>query len=286
MHYIELLSKDEIPEQDFISLYEDFECVFTQYKNNNSFKIEVIFKDLDKLELFITFCKTKKESNFNLLCDLIDKPDIKTFDSEEADNWINFLAPVNIGKELRVVPPWHYIGEPNDIVINPSLAFGTGHHETTRSCLELLLSLESSLFLDESISSILDIGSGSGILSIFSSFVFKSKVLGIDNDQEAINQSFFNLKLNPNIVGVEFALKTLNEVDQKFDLIIVNISLEYLLSNFGNISELLNMGGAIIVSGFFFDDIKNINLLLKDRKFVIINIVHINDWTSMVIKRK
>ena len=152
--------------------------------------------------------------------------------------------------------------------------------------LELLFSLESSLFLDESISSILDIGSGSGILSIFSSFVFKSKVLGIDNDQEAINQSFFNLKLNPNIVGVEFALKTLNEVDQKFDLIIVNISLEYLLSNFGNISELLNMGGAIIVSGFFFDDIKNINLLLKDRKFVIINIVHINDWTSMVIKRK
>ena len=87
------------------------------------------------------------------------------------------------------------------------MSFGTGHHETTRSCLDLLLKTKDSSFLTKPINSILDIGSGSGILSIFSSLIFQCKVNGIDIDLEAINQSLSNLRLNSKVSNVDFKLK-------------------------------------------------------------------------------
>lgn len=286
MYYIELLSKNEIQDEDFLVFYDNFDCVFTQYKENNMYNIEVLFKDHKDIELFIDFCGNKKNSSQNPIHSLVDKPTIKTFKYEEADNWINYLGPINITEDFRIVPPWHSLSESNDIIINPSLAFGTGHHETTRSCLDLLLKTKDSSFLTKPINSILDIGSGSGILSIFSSLIFQCKVNGIDIDLEAINQSLSNLRLNSKVSNVDFKLKNLEETDGNFDLIIINISLDYLLSKLVLIEEKLNKSGVLIISGFLFIDIKDLNFLLKDAKFVIINIIHLNDWVSMVLKKK
>jgi ribosomal protein L11 methyltransferase len=286
MYYIELLSKNEIQDEDFLVFYDNFDCVFTQYKENNMYNIEVLFKDHKDIELFIDFCGNKKNSSQNPIHSLVDKPTIKTFKYEEADNWINYLGPINITEDFRIVPPWHSLSESNDIIINPSLAFGTGHHETTRSCLDLLLKTKDSFFLTKPINSILDIGSGSGILSIFSSLIFQCKVNGIDIDLEAINQSLSNLRLNSKVSNVDFKLKNLEEADGNFDLIIINISLDYLLSKLVLIEEKLNKSGVLIISGFLFIDIKDLNFLLKDAKFVIINIIHLNDWVSMVLKKK
>jgi|TARA_Y100000814_G_scaffold141876_1_gene102933 ribosomal protein L11 methyltransferase len=286
MYYIELLSKNEIQDEDFLVFYDNFDCVFTQYKENNMYNIEVLFKDHKDIELFIDFCGNKKNSSQNPIHSLVDKPTIKTFKYEEADNWINYLGPINITEDFRIVPPWHSLSESNDIIINPSLAFGTGHHETTRSCLDLLLKTKDSSFLTKPINSILDIGSGSGILSIFSSLIFQCKVNGIDIDLEAINQSLSNLRLNSKVSNVDFKLKNLEEADGNFDLIIINISLDYLLSKLVLIEEKLNKSGVLIISGFLFIDIKDLNFLLKDAKFVIINIIHLNDWVSMVLKKK
>ena len=286
MYYIELLSKNEIQDEDFLVFYDNFDCVFTQYKENNMYNIEVLFKDHKDIEIFIDFCGNKKNSSQNPIHSLVDKPTIKTFKYEEADNWINYLGPINIKEDFRIVPPWHSLSESNDIIINPSLAFGTGHHETTRSCLDLLLKTKDSSFLTKPINSILDIGSGSGILSIFSSLIFQCKVNGIDIDLEAINQSLSNLRLNSKVSNVDFKLKNLEEADGNFDLIIINISLDYLLSKLVLIEEKLNKSGVLIISGFLFIDIKDLNFLLKDAKFVIINIIHLNDWVSMVLKKK
>ena len=286
MYYIELLSKNEIQDEDFLVFYDNFDCVFTQYKENNMYNIEVLFKDHKDIELFVDFCSNKKNLSQNPIHSLVDKPKIKTFRYEEADNWINYLGPINITEDFRIVPPWHSLSESNDIIINPSLAFGTGHHETTRSCLDLLLKTKDSSFLTKPINSILDIGSGSGILSIFSSLIFQCKVNGIDNDLEAINQSLSNLRLNSKVSNVDFKLKNLEEADGNFDLIIINISLDYLLSKLVLIEEKLNKSGVLIISGFLFIDIKDLNFLLKDAKFVIINIIHLNDWVSMVLKKK
>ena len=117
MFYIELLSKNEIQDEDFLVFYDNFDCVFTQYKENNMYNIEVLFKDHKDIELFIDFCGNKKNSSQNPIHSLVDKPTIKTFKYEEADNWINYLGPINITEDFRIVPPWHSLSESNDIII-------------------------------------------------------------------------------------------------------------------------------------------------------------------------
>ena len=66
MYYIELLSENEIQDKDFLVFYDNFDCVFTQYKENNMYNIEVLFKDHKDIELFIDFCGNKKNSSQNL----------------------------------------------------------------------------------------------------------------------------------------------------------------------------------------------------------------------------
>ena len=283
MYYIDLFSEKEINERYFIVFYESFDCVFTQYEEDDIFKVEVIFNKKNDLEDFISFCSSAQISESNPIFSLVESSEIKIFDKTGSDNWIKFLSPVDVGSQFVVVPPWHSENKKNEIIINPSLAFGTGHHETTRSCLELLNRINSRL--DFRINSVLDIGTGSGILSIFSSKVFQCEVVGLDIDVNAIDQACKNLELNSTDVNIRFELNEFESIEGCFDLIIANISIEYLLNKFYEISQRLNNNSLFLVSGFLFDSIKNLNFLLIETKFCIISMIHDNNWITMVLKK-
>ena len=283
MYYIDLFSEKEINERYFIVFYESFDCVFTQYEENDIFKVEVIFNKKNDLEDFISFCSSAQISESNPIFSLVESSEIKIFDKTGSDNWIKFLSPVDVGSQFVVIPPWHSENKKNEIIINPSLAFGTGHHETTRSCLELLNRINSRL--DFRINSVLDIGTGSGILSIFSSKVFQCEVVGLDIDVNAIDQACKNLELNSTDVNIRFELNEFESIEGCFDLIIANISIEYLLNKFYEISQRLNNNSLFLVSGFLFDSIKNLNVLLIETKFCIISMIHDNNWITMVLKK-
>jgi len=283
MYYIDLFSEKEINERYFIVFYESFDCVFTQYEEDDIFKVEVIFNKKNDLEDFISFCSSAQISESNPIFSLVESSEIKIFDKTGSDNWIKFLSPVDVGSQFVVIPPWHSENKKNEIIINPSLAFGTGHHETTRSCLELLNRINSRL--DFRINSVLDIGTGSGILSIFSSKVFQCEVVGLDIDVNAIDQACKNLELNSTDVNIRFELNEFESIEGCFDLIIANISIEYLLNKFYEISQRLNNDSLFLVSGFLFDSIKNLNVLLIETKFCIISMIHDNNWITMVLKK-
>jgi len=283
MYYIDLFSEKEINERYFIVFYESFDCVFTQYEEDDIFKVEVIFNKKNDLEDFISFCSSAQISESNPIFSLVESSEIKIFDKTGSDNWIKFLSPVDVGSQFVVIPPWHSENKKNEIIINPSLAFGTGHHETTRSCLELLNRINSRL--DFRINSVLDIGTGSGILSIFSSKVFQCEVVGLDIDVNAIDQACKNLELNSTDVNIRFELNEFESIEGCFDLIIANISIEYLLNKFYEISQRLNNNSLFLVSGFLFDSIKNLNVLLIETKFCIISMIHDNNWITMVLKK-
>ena len=238
---------------------------------------------MNDLEDFISFCSSAQKSESNPIFSLVESSEIKIFDKTGSDNWIKFLSPVVVGGQFVVVPPWHSENKKNEIIINPSLAFGTGHHETTRSCLELLNRINSRL--DFRINSVLDIGTGSGILSIFSSKVFQCEVVGLDIDVNAIDQACKNLELNSTDVNIRFELNEFESIEGCFDLIIANISIEYLLNKFYEISQRLNNNSLFLVSGFLFDSIKNLNVLLIETKFCIISMIHDNNWITMVLKK-
>jgi ribosomal protein L11 methyltransferase len=286
MYFLELFTSKEIPERDFLFFYEDFNCVFTQYEEKDGYKVEIIFSKRDDIDFFINFCNNSFDLKGNLLASLVENPTIKTFKSEEADNWIKFLPPVSVCSNYKIVSPWDSTRSIDEIVINPSIAFGTGHHETTSSCLELLLKIKHNLSSEEKIDSVLDIGTGSGILSIFCLKVFKSKIIGIDNDYNAIDQARKNLRLNPSLPNIDFRLEELDSINHTFDLIIANISIEYLLLNIHKMSERLNPNSFLLISGFLFMRISSMNFLLIKEKFSIMSIIHKNDWISMVIKKK
>jgi ribosomal protein L11 methyltransferase len=141
---------------------------------------------------------------------------------EEIENKLEpfHLPPLEIGK-FRITPiqSFKLASSDNEILIIPGMGFGTGHHETTRDVIYLMQQI------DDEIKTVLDFGTGSGILSIVASKLFKpSKLVALDNDEEALK----NAEENPSMNNVE-AITTTNFPDDNYDLILANVYAEVLI---------------------------------------------------------
>jgi ribosomal protein L11 methyltransferase len=172
--------------------------------------------------------------------------------------WKEFFTPIDIGGRFEIVPPWladcdHHGLTP--IVIEPKMAFGTGHHATTALCLEGIAKLVETGRLKKG-ASFLDLGTGSGILAI--GLVKLGCVgLAVDIDPQAVYCAAENLGLNglpaPGEPGapVRLAVGGLESInpDQRFDCIVANILAQPLIDMAPRLIKHLNPGGTIILSG-------------------------------------
>ena len=154
------------------------------------------------------------------------------------------LRAVTVGR-IIVAPPWD---APITLVIRPSMGFGTGHHATTRLCLAALQRIS----LDRC--SVLDVGTGSGVLAIAASRLGAEDVTGIDDDQDAIQAAWDNLSLNPSaqvtlLVG-DFKSTELIPAD----LILANLTGNLLIQSAERLRKLTNARGSLILSGFMADE--------------------------------
>ena len=155
------------------------------------------------------------------------------------------LKAVRVGNVI-VAPPWDVGGggEAITIVIQPSMGFGTGHHATTRLCLAHLQQLELRN------QTVIDVGTGSGVLAIAASRLGATHVLAIDDDPDAIQSARENIDLNP---GIEV---TLGVVDfrramlRPFDVILANLTGGMLTGAASALLALAAPGGRLILSGF------------------------------------
>ena len=198
----------------------------------------------------------------------------------EEQNWNeackDFFQPVVINNKVRILPSWINCDNDNlDIIINPSLAFGTGHHETTYMMIESILSYD---FNDKSV---LDIGTGSGILSILAKKLGAKSIYAIDNDILTHNNFFENLALN-NINDINFEIKDCFDIiDFNYDFIFANI-------NFNILKELIprleSMGTILIISGILKSDEKVLTDVLQNNNKKIKNIYRKNEWLCFVIE--
>lgn len=157
------------------------------------------------------------------------------------------LTAIEAGRFI-VAPPWAVPAEPGErtlVVIEPSMGFGTGHHATTRLCLRALSTM------DLRGRSVLDLGTGSGVLAIAAALSGARVVVGVDVDQDAIDNARHNAGLNETFVPPTFDVGDFREHTMRTaDLVMANLTGGMLRSAADAIRTLVSPGGTLLVSGF------------------------------------
>lgn len=169
-------------------------------------------------------------------------------DQDWSSNWKVHFKPFTITKDLVIAPTWeeyHQSEGEQVIVMDPGMAFGTGHHATTSLSLDFI---RECLQTGEG-QKVLDVGTGTGILGMGAVLFGASRVLGIDNDPEAVRAASENVLLNRLDMIMKISQKPLNEIGGRFDLIVANIIHDVLVTMADTFATLLQTDGDLILSG-------------------------------------
>lgn len=174
----------------------------------------------------------------------------------ESKNWNeewekNFFEPIVIGNECVIHSSFHknIPKTKYDIVIDPKMAFGTGHHETTSLVINEILNM------NVKGKRLLDMGCGTAVLAILGAMRGAKDILAIDIDTWCIENSIENIALN-NVADIDVKLGGAELLDHlEFDIILANINRNILLADMKNYADCLNVGGELYMSGFYVEDI-------------------------------
>jgi len=203
-------------------------------------------------------------------------------DEDWATEWQKYYHPVRVTRHLTVVPKWEeYTPENQDekhIILDPGMAFGTGTHPTTRLMLQ---ALEITVRGGERT---LDIGTGSGVLSIGAKQLGVGSILATDIDEVAVRSAQLNFDLNPIAKDVQvIASDLLNDVPaQKFDLVIANMLSEVLVPLIPNVEKYLVPGGNFLLSGIYEDKALVILELLQSNGYVVDETMKLGEWYGII----
>ena len=205
----------------------------------------------------------------------ITEPEDKDWNEEWEKN---FFQPIVIEDRCVIHSTFHkdYPKAEYDIVINPQMAFGTGHHETTSSILGELLDA------DLKGKSVLDMGCGTSILAILASMRGADPVTAIDIDDWCVNNSRDNIALNnSNNITVELGDASLLEGRKPFDVIIANINRNILLNDMAAYTACMHKGSEIYMSGFYVQDIDAIRSKGESLGLRFVHYREKNNWAAV-----
>ncbi len=166
-------------------------------------------------------------------------------------HWAESVTPVRVGRRIVIRPSWEFVvvqGNELEIILDPKQAFGTGHHATTQLMLE---------WLEELIrggESVLDVGTGSGILAMAALKLGAAGAIGIDHDPVALDCAKENARLNSCGSALRLSSQPLADLSgQRFDLIFANLDRRTLLDMAGSLAFHCRSGGRLLLSGVLVD---------------------------------
>ncbi len=217
---------------------------------------------------------------------LLQNPDIKisyTFSEMPNINWNeewekNF-SPINVEDQVSIRAEFHENQNlPHEIIIQPKMSFGTGHHATTYLMIQQMLDMN---FKGKTV---LDMGCGTSVLAIFAKQQGAGKTVAIDIDEWSVENSIENAARNN--VELEISQGTAENLGaENFDIILANINRNILISDIPTYVSILNKGGQLLLSGLCFFDVDDIlevctaeNLNLKKK-------LQREEWVSLLLEK-
>jgi ribosomal protein L11 methyltransferase len=197
-----------------------------------------------------------------------------------SEEWKKSFKPILVTDDIVILPEWDKSNFPGKIVvrIKPGMAFGTGDHATTQLCIRALA---------KSVKSgdrVIDVGCGSGILSIISTRLGGSYALGLDIDQDAVNNAEENLALNDagNVVEIRQGTASAAIASGSFDVAVANINRIEIVESYDKIEPLVKVGGTLIFSGILDGEEGYMVDFFKRQKLKDMEITHQSEWVCFV----
>ncbi len=219
-------------------------------------------------------------SNLTLGCDIsynLNQVKEQNWNKE----WESNFSPISIENLCYIRAPFHKseTGYKLEVTIEPKMSFGTGHHQTTWLMAREIFSL------DIKNKRVLDMGCGTGILAIIAEKLGASEVTAIDNDDWAFRNAEENVAMN-NCSKITTILGDAAQINQaKFDVVLANINLNILLSDFETYFNSVTDGGKILMSGILTNDIETLKAHVNRFRCKLISEKKKNDWALIAIEK-
>lgn len=201
-----------------------------------------------------------------------------------ANSWKQYYKPTRVGGHIIIKPTWEdYEKQPGEVIVNmdPGMAFGTGTHETTQLCVS---AMENHVKKGDSV---IDIGCGTGILSIVAALLGADSVIGVDLDPVAVKVAKDNLVLNQveDIIEIrEGDLVDVLNADEQADVVVANILAEAIVILTEKVKPFLKSGGVFISSGIIHDRLEMVLSTLKDNHFIVEKIDSLGEWNAVTAR--
>lgn len=238
---------------------------------------EYIYNEQQILDLFTNY---KFQNKGNITFE-VTKMENKNWNKE----WETNFEPILITNQCYVRATFH-APRPDiklEIIIDPKMSFGTGHHATTSMMLQHLLKNNVHQ------KSVMDVGCGTGILSIAAHKLGASSVFGFDIEDWTVENAFENKLLNGienNLHFLECTIQTMPQQNQKYDFVLANINRNVLLEEIKLYANYLKNDAKLIISGFYTEDVVIIDEEAQKIGLEIIEKLVENNWCSLVYKQK
>ena len=195
------------------------------------------------------------------------------------EEWEKNFSPINVENQVSIRAEFHENQNlPHEIIIQPKMSFGTGHHATT------YLMIQQMLDLDFQNKAVLDMGCGTSVLAIFAKQKGAGKTLAIDIDEWSVENSVENAERN----GVELEVSqgtAENLGKEKFDIILANINRNILISDIPTYVSVLNDGGQLLLSGLCFFDVDDILEVCTQQNLTLKKKLQREEWVSLLLEK-